>query len=67
MINYKTKNLIAWLNCITANHYDIKEDNWNYEIWINGDLYDHNIYDNENKAQDRIRRIIKSYLDSYLE
>lgn len=63
MINYKTKNLIDWLNCITANHYEIKENNWLFEIWINWDLYNHNIYDSENKAQDKIKRIIKSYLD----
>jgi hypothetical protein len=63
MISYKTKNLIAWLNYITANYYEIKEHNWIFEIWINCNLYSHNIYDNENKAQDRIKRIIKSYLD----
>ena len=63
MINYKTKNLIDWLNCITANHYEIKENNWLFEIWINCDLYSHMIYDDEIKAQDRIKRIIKSYLD----
>lgn len=63
MINHKTKNLIDWLNCITANHYEIKENNWAFEIWINWDLYSHNIYDDEIKAQDRIKRIIKSYLD----
>ena len=63
MINHKTKNLIAWLNCITANFYEIKESNWLFEIWINWDLYNHNIYDSENKAQDKIKRIIKSYLD----
>lgn len=63
MINYKTKNLIDWLNCISANHYEIKENNWLFEIWINWDLYNHNIYDSENKTQDKIKRIIKSYLD----
>ena len=63
MISYKTKNLIDWLNCITANHYEIKGDNWLFEIWINWDLYSHNIYDDEIKAQDKIKRIIKSYLD----
>lgn len=63
MINYKTKNLIDWLNCITANHYEIKENDWVFEIWINWDLFSQNIYDDENKAQDRIKRIIKSYLD----
>lgn len=63
MINYKTKNLIDWLNCISANHYEIKENNWLFEIWINWDLYNQNIYDSENKAQDKIKRIIKSYLD----
>ena len=63
MINYKTRNLIDWLNCITANHYEIKENDWVFEIWINWDLFSQNIYDDENKAQDRIKRIIKSYLD----
>ena len=63
MINYKTKNLIDWLNCISAIHYEIKENNWLFEIWINWDLYNHNIYDDEIKAQDKIKRIIKSYLD----
>lgn len=63
MINYKTKNLIAWLNCITANFYEIKESNWLFEIRVNCNLYSHMIYDDEIKAQDRIKRIIKSYLD----